>query len=198
MFLQASVILLTGECLPQCMLGYTPRSRDPPEQTPPWEQIPPEQTPREQTPPWEQTDTPTGSRHTPLHSILGDRVNTWVVHILLECNLVNLHIHSMWETICDAQAHSCTHFWNFRPESPLPFQKTSDLRWPKFTLKYPPPISENFRFEMTKVYSKIPPPPILENFRFEMTKVYYEIPPPFQKTSDFRWPKFTLKYPPPQ
>ena len=47
-----------GGCLPQCMLGYTPReqthppgadlpgSRHPPEQTPPlWEQTPPEQTP---------------------------------------------------------------------------------------------------------------------------------------------------------
>ena len=27
----------------------------------------------------------------------------------------------------------------------------------------PPPISENFRFEMTKVYSEIPPPPLSEN-----------------------------------
>ena len=40
MFLQASVILLTGGgCLPQCMLGH------PPEQTPPVEADPPEQTP---------------------------------------------------------------------------------------------------------------------------------------------------------
>ena len=80
-----------------------------------------------------------------------------------------------------------------------PFWKTLDLRWPKFTPKYPPPhfgklwiwddqsllrntlppISENFGFEMTKVYSEIPP--ISENFRFEMTKVYYEIPPHFGK-----------------
>ena len=76
-----------------------------------------------------------------------------------------------------------------------------------------PPISENFRFEVTKVYSEIPPPfrktsdlrwpkftpkypPISENFRFEVTKVYSEIPPPFRKTSDLRWPKFTPKYPP--
>ena len=92
-------------------------------------------------------------------------------------------------------------------EIPPPFQKTSDLRWPKFTLKYPPPILENFskippllenfRFEMTKVYSEIPPPPtILENFRFEMTKSLLRNTPPFQKTSDLRWPKFTLKYPP--
>ena len=44
-----------------------------------------------------------------------------------------------------------------------------------------PPILENFRFGMTKVYSKIIPPPILENFRFGMTKVYSEIPPHFGK-----------------
>ena len=41
-----------------------------------------------------------------------------------------------------------------------PFQKTSDLGWPKFTLESPPPISENFRFGMTKVYSGIPPLPM--------------------------------------
>ena len=56
---------------------------------------------------------------------------------------------------------------------------------------------KNFRFEMTKVYSKIPPPPPpMKNFRFEMTKVYSKIPPQW-KTSDLKWPKFTPKYPPP-
>ena len=39
------------------------------------------------------------------------------------------------------------------------------------------------------------PPPISENFRFGMTKVYSGIPPPFRKTSDLGWPKFTLEYP---
>ena len=57
MFLQASVILLTGGCLPQCMLGYTPpRSRHPP-----GADTPQEQTPPKQTPPEEQTHPP--SRH---------------------------------------------------------------------------------------------------------------------------------------
>ena len=83
---------------------------------------------------------------------------------------------------------------SFTPEYP-PFQKSSDLRWPKFTPEYPP-ISEKLRFQMTKVYSGIPPspfrkssdlrwpkftpeyPPISEKFRFEMTKVYSRIPPP--------------------
>ena len=95
---------------------------------------------------------------------------------------------------------------------PPQFLKTLDLEWPKFTPEYPP-ISENFRFGMTKVYSGIPPnlrrlqiwddqslsgirphvrklqiwddqsllqntPPISENFRFGMTKVYSGIPPP--------------------
>ena len=84
------------------------------------------------------------------------------------------------------------------PNTPPPPRngKTSYFRWPKFTLKYPPEM-ENFRYEMTKVYSEIPPPP-MENFRFEMTKVYSKIPPlsPKWKTSDMRWPKFTPKYPP--
>ena len=140
--------------------------------------------------------------------------------------IVSLHIRSMWEAFCDAQAG----FWlnskflskfSRKPLSgisdqkappfgklqiwddqsllrnTLPFWKSSDLRWPRFTLKYLP-ISEKFRFEMTKVYSEIPPPhfgklqiwddqsllqntpppPISENFRFEMTKVYSKIPPP--------------------
>ena len=162
---------------------------------------------------------------------------------------ISLHIRSMWETICDALAgfwlnskflskfsrkplsgisyQKAPPMENFRFEmtkvnSEIPPQwKTSDLRWPKLTPKYPPngklqiwddqsllqntpphPM-ENFRFGMTKVYSKIPPP--MENFRFEMTKVYSKIPPsgisdqkapPPWKTSDLRWPKFTPKYPP--
>ena len=90
MFLQVSVILLTGGCLPQCMLGYyTPGADIPPQkQTPPQEQTPPvskhppprsrpfgaDTPPLEQTPPCEQTppivdtpleQTPTGSKHPP-------------------------------------------------------------------------------------------------------------------------------------
>ena len=45
--------------------------------------------------------------------------------------------------------------WNTPPP---PFWKTSDLELPKFTPEYPPPILENFRFGMTKVYSGITPP----------------------------------------
>ena len=80
--------------------------------------------------------------------------------------------------------------------TPLPpFRKTSDLGWPKFTgipphfgklqiwdkkcllRNIPPPISENFRFGMTKVYSGIPLPN--ENCQrvqvreFQNTESYY-------------------------
>ena len=83
--------------------------------------------------------------------------------------IISLHIRSMWETtVMHKQVSGCTvNFGPNFPESPLsgiedqkapppPFRKTSDLGWPKFTLEYPP-ISENFRFGMTKVYSGIPP-----------------------------------------
>ena len=76
MFLQASVILLTGGgvCLSACW-DTPPGSRHPPEQTPPWEQTPPgadipweqtapqiRHTPPEQTPPGADTP-PLRSRH---------------------------------------------------------------------------------------------------------------------------------------
>ena len=57
-----------GVCLSACW-DTTPRSRHPPEQTPPWDQTPQsrhpqEQTPPVQTPPWDQTppgaDNPLG------------------------------------------------------------------------------------------------------------------------------------------
>ena len=84
------------------------------------------------------------------------------------------------------QVSGCT--VNFGPNFPeSPFLESQ-------TRKPPPPISENFRFGMTKVYPGIPPhfgklqiwddqsllrntPPISENFRFGMTKVYSGIPP---------------------
>ena len=81
-------------------------------------------------------------------------------------------------------------------EIPPPFWNTSDLRWPKFTPKYPP-FSENFRFEMTKVYSEIPPPHFGILQIWDDQSLLQNTPPPFRKTSDLRWPKFTPKYPPP-
>ena len=74
MFLLVSVILLTGGCLPQCMLGYqplqsrhplgadTPGSRHPPKQTPPRADT----HPGADTPPRSRpsgADTPAQNRH---------------------------------------------------------------------------------------------------------------------------------------
>ena len=73
MFSQASVILLMGGCLPQCMLGYTPFPRT--------------DTPQEQTP-LPGSRHPLPSRHHSPQSMLGDTVNARAVRILLECNLV--------------------------------------------------------------------------------------------------------------
>ena len=58
-----------------------------------------------------------------------------------------------------------------------------------------PPISENFRFGMTKVYSGIPPP-ISENFRFGMTKVYSGIPPTISENFRFGMTKVYSGIPP--
>ena len=93
MFSQACVILFTEGCLPQCMLGY---------HTPPWDQAPPGTdtprtrhprpgTPREQTPHLDQAPPGAGTpqqQTPPVQSMLRDMVNTRVVRILLECNLV--------------------------------------------------------------------------------------------------------------
>ena len=102
---------------------------------------------------------------------------------------------------------------------PPPFRKSSDLRWPKFTPEYPhtPPISEKFRFEMTKVYLEYPPhfrklqiwddqsllwntphPPHFGKIQiWDDQSLLWNTPPPppFWKTSDLRWPKFTPEYP---
>ena len=66
MSLQVCVILFTGGCLPQCMLGYhTPRSRHPPRPDSPWEQTPPgADTPQGRHPPG-YSHTHPKTRHTP-------------------------------------------------------------------------------------------------------------------------------------
>ena len=64
MFSQAFVILFTGECLSQCMLGYThPREQTPPAADTPWQQTPPRAgIPQSSHPPGADT---TRSRHPP-------------------------------------------------------------------------------------------------------------------------------------
>ena len=126
MFSQASVILLTGGCLPQCMLGYTPPwsrppwNRHPPEQTPPWEQTPPRadppraDTPQEWTPPSPQ---PPGSRHSPhracweIRSMRGQYASYWNA-ILCFYRCVSDHgggvcLSACWDTPpCQADPHA--------------------------------------------------------------------------------------------
>ena len=88
--------------------------------------------------------------------------------------LISLHIRSMWETICYAQAGLCT----VTTHGKICVQ----ILW----------RAPLWSFSSD---SRVPPP--MKNFRFEMTKVYSGIPPPQWKTSDLRWPKFTPEYPPP-
>ena len=109
--------------------------------------------------------------------------------IFLNCWLVSTYVVCERLSVMHKQVSGWTvNFCPNSPESPFPefqtrkpplphFAKTSDLRWPKFTPEYSP-ISENFRFGMTKVYYGISPPPT------------------FRKTSDLGWPKFTPEYPP--
>ena len=94
-----------------------------------------------------------------------------------------------------------------------PKWRTSDLGWPKFTPEYPPKM-KNFRFEMTKVYSGIPPQneklqiwndqsllrntPQWKTSDLRWPKFTVEWTPPKWKTSDLGWPKFTPEYPPPK
>ena len=68
-----------------------------------------------------------------------------------------------------------------------PFRKTSDLGWPKFTPEYPPPHFRKLQIWDDQSLLRNNPPPILENFRFGMTKVYSRIPPPpdFQNTESY-------------
>ena len=102
-------------------------------------------------------------------------------------HLISLHIRSMWETTV---MHKQVSGWtvNFGPNFPeSPFLELK-------TRKPPPPILENFRFGMTKVYSGIP-------LHFGKLQIWDDQSllrntPPFRKTSDLGWPKFTLEYPP--
>ena len=106
--------------------------------------------------------------------------------------VISLHIRSTWETICDAQAGFCTHSSNSKFLSKFSRKALSGIS----DQKAPLPPMKNFRFEMTKVYSRIPPPP-WKTSDLRWPKFTPEYSPPPWKTSDLRWPKFTPEYPPP-
>ena len=70
-----------------------------------------------------------------------------------------------------------------------PLSRNSDQKAPS------PSKMKNFRFETTKVYSRIPPPPKNEKLQiWDDQSLLWNTPP--WKTSDLRWPKFTLEYSP--
>ena len=107
---------------------------------------------------------------------------------------------------CDAQAGFWLNskFWSkfsrpkFTLEYPLPHFRKLQIWDDQSLLRNTPPISENFRFGMTKVYSGIPPPPPFQKTSdLGWPKFTPEYPPHFRKTSDLGWPKFTPEYPPP-
>ena len=108
--------------------------------------------------------------------------------------LFSLHIRSLWETTV---MHKQVSGWtvNFGPNfpersllrntPPSPFQKTSDLGWPKFTPEYPP-ISENFRLGWPKFTPEYPPPPPhFGKLQIWDDQSLLRNTPPFQKTSDW-------------
>ena len=118
---------------------------------------------------------------------------------------ISLHIHSMWETtVMHKQVSGWTvNFGPNFPESPFLELKT----------RKPPPLLENFRFGMTKVYSRIPPhfrklqiwddQSLLWNtphFRklqiWDDQSLLWNTPPPhFGNFRYLGWPKFTPEYP---
>ena len=103
MFLQASVILFTGGCLPQCMLGYhtpgkqtppsradPPKSRHPPEQTPPQDQV----HPQSRHPPIPGTTPQEADAESGIRSMSGRYTSYWNALLLIfiyfnECNKIS-------------------------------------------------------------------------------------------------------------
>ena len=122
-------------------------------------------------------------------------------HIMepLHLNIFSVHIHSMWETICDAKVV----FWlksKFCPNCPVwPQTGISD----QFTPPLPPPKMKNFPLEINNVYSGLPPQteklliwdhqsllvftPQLKKLRLEMTKVYCSLPHQTEQPGDCMW-----------
>ena len=133
----------------------------------------------------------------------------------LRC-LISLHIRSMWETICDAQAHSCTHSSNNKflsKFSSLPLSGISDRFTPpplqiaklqiwgddQSLLRFTSPQLKNFSFEITKVYSSLPTPPKLKKLQFwnDQSLLWFTPPLPNLKNYRFEMTKVYSSLPPP-
>ena len=71
--------------------------------------------------------------------------------------------------------------------TPLHFEKLQILDDQSLQRNTPPPahFGKLQIWDDQSLQQNTPPPPISENFRFGMTKVYSRIPPLFRKTSDF-------------
>ena len=87
----------------------------------------------------------------------------------------------MWEIICDAQAGFWLNSKFLSKFSRKPLSGISDQ-------KAPSPISENFRFEMTKVYSGNPPPNIGKLQIWDDQSLLWNTPPLISENAwDHMW-----------
>ena len=128
-----------------------------------------------------------------------------------DLTLFSLHIRSMWETICDAQAG----FWlnskflskfSRKPLSEISDQKSppqwKNSDWDDQSLLWnTPPQMKNFRFEMTKVYSGIPPSPFFpknEKLHIWDDQSLLRNTPPQMKSFRFEMTKVYFGIPPPK
>ena len=131
--------------------------------------------------------------------------------VAFQTKVISLHICSMWETICDAQAG----FWlnskflskfsraplsgiSDQSTPPPPQKKTSDFSWPKFRSEYPPsPQMKTSDLSWPKFRSEYP---LLPKWRLQIwvdqSSDQSPPSPPQMKTSDLSWPKFRSEYPP--
>ena len=138
----------------------------------------------------------------------------WLVSTYVVCERLSvMHKQVSGWTVNFVQILQKAPFWNFRPSAENEKLQIWD---DQSLLQNTPHQMKNFRFEMTKVYSGIPPPneklpiwddqsllrntpPQWKTSDLRWPKFTLKYPPPLKwKTSDLRWPKFTLKYPPPQ
>ena len=96
--------------------------------------------------------------------------------LIRDCFLVSTYV-AYVRDFCDAQAGFWLNskFWSKFSRKPLSGIEDQ---------KAPPPISENFRFGMTKVYSGIPPPHFGKLQIWHDQSLLRNTPPPFRKTSD--------------
>ena len=122
--------------------------------------------------------------------------------------LISLHILSMWETICDAQAGFCVNskFLSKFSRTPLsgisdqstapPQMKTSDLSWPKFESEYPSPQMKTSDLSWPKFRSDYPPPPPQWRLQIWVDQSSDQTTPPPNEDFRFELTKVKIRVPP--